>query len=166
MTTYPDHWVHLDRDTPVPAPTPEQCAADAIEQPEPGTGTLWVHQVYPGVWYGLWLSEAGFSTCDGTQEIVVAWAREQPAARVNLIAEVDSAIARAEAASDPGPPPEPGTGEVWVMEFRGVWHAGWHSDTGVVLFEAEDRETVLDWARRQPSRGIMLSENGLPHRPL
>ena len=52
------------------------------------------------------------------------------------------------------------------MEFRGVWHAGWHSDSGVAVFETEDRQAALDWARRQPSRGIMLSENGLPHRPL
>ncbi len=51
------------------------------------------------------------------------------------------------------------------MEFRVVWHASWHSDTGFVLFDTEDRRTALDWAVRQPS-GASGSENGLPHRPL
>jgi len=165
MTTYPDHWVRLERDTPVPAPTPEQCEAETTGPPEPGTGTLWISQSYPGVWHALWLSDAGFSGHQGPEESVMAWAREQPAARVNLIADVDSFFDHVED-SEPAPPPAPGTGEVWVMEFRGVWHAAWHSDTGFVGFETHDRATALDWARRQPSRGIMLSENGLPHRPL
>lgn len=123
MVSYPEHWVRLHRDSP-PAPTPEQCEAEVTEPPEPDTGTLWVRQSYPGVWDALWLSESGFAGCQGTEETSIAWAREQPAARVNLIAEVDSAIARAEV-GEPGPPPKPGTGEVWIMEFRGVWHAGW-----------------------------------------
>ncbi|WP_374969311.1 hypothetical protein [Terrabacter sp. BE26] len=165
MTTYPDHWVRLDLDTPVPAPTPEQCAAEVIGPPDPGTGTLWVSQPYPGVWHALWLSDDGLTTYEGPEESVIAWAREQPAARVNVIAEVDSIFDQA-GVCEPGPPPAPGTGEVWVMEFRGVWHAGWSSDTGVAVFESEDRETALDWARRQQAQRIMLSENGLPHRPL
>ena len=165
MTTYPDHWVRLERDTPVPAPTPEQCEAETTGPPEPGTGTLWISQSYPGVWHALWLSDAGFAGHQGPEESVMAWAREQPAARVNLIADVDSFFDHVED-SEPAPPPAPGTGEVWVMEFRGVWHAGWSSDTGVAVFESEDRETALDWARRQPAQLIMLSENGLPHRPL
>ena len=166
MTTYPEDWVRLDRDTPVPAPTPEQCEAEVIGPPEPGTGTLWVSQSYPGVWHALWLSDAGFTGCEGTEETVVAWAREQPAPRVNVIPEVDSGIARAEEEWVPGPPPEPGTGEVWVMGFRGVWHAGWSSDTGIAVFESEDRETTLDWAQRTSAPRIMVSENGLPHQPL
>ena len=165
MTTYPDGWVRLDRDTPVPAPTPEQWEAEAIVPPEPGTGTLWVHQPYPGVWRALWLGDAGFAGYDGPEDVVIAWARQQPAARVNLIAEVDSFFDRV-GDCEPAPPPAPGTGEVWVMEFRGVWHAAWHSDTGFVLFDTEDREMALGWARRQPSLGVMLSENGLPHRRL
>lgn len=165
MTTYPGHWVRLDRDTPVPAPTPEQCEAEGTVPPEPGTGTLWVQQSHPGVWYALWLSDVGVATCQGSEELVVAWAREQPAARVNLIAEVESFFDHLED-SEPAPPPEPGTGEVWVMEFRGVWHGAWHSATGFVVFDTEDRAAALDWARRQPALRVMLSENGLPHQPL
>ena len=165
MTTHPDHWVRLDRDTPVPVPTPEQCDAETTSHPEPGTGTMWVRQSHPGIWHALWLSDAGLATFEGLVEPVIAWAREQPAARVNLIADVDSFFDHLEN-PEPAPPPAPGTGEVWVMEFRGVWHSAWHSDTGFVEFDTDDRATALDWARRQPSRRILLSENGLPHRPL
>lgn len=161
MTAYPEHWVRLDRDTPIPVPP--QVDDNVILPPEPGTGTLWVRQSDPGVWWALWQGDIGFVMCQGSEQEVIAWAKEQPVPHVNLIAEVSSG---GEAIAEPDQPvPEPGTGTVWVTEYAGVWHAGWVSEKGAVSFESADRETALSWARARPSQGMLLSENGLPHVP-
>ena len=70
----------------------------------------------------------------------------------------------------PAVAPEAGTSTVFIIELPGpdgpAWHASWQGDDdGYAAFDG-DREAVIEWARSQPARRMMISEGGRKHIPL
>jgi hypothetical protein len=68
-----------------PYPLPDEIDnRDLRDPPAPGTGVIWIIEIESGMWHASWQGDPGYALFDGTREEVIAWAREQPAARMMI----------------------------------------------------------------------------------
>lgn len=129
--------------------------------PEPGTGTVWVippeedlvsaQLNVPGYWEGVWRAGVKHTgVASPTKDEVVAWALCQPATQWltrDHMGEPWVDLTRL-------PPPDSGTGTLWVIPPVGSlpWGAAWVTEDGAKLASRQgSQEAVLAWALAQPA---------------